>query len=141
MGGWFKREGIYVYIWLVHNVGKQKLAQQCKAIIQSLNHVPLFVTPWTAACQASWAFTVSRSLLKLMSIESVMPSNHLLLCCPLLLPSVFPSIRVFSNDSAPKSVTFFPVGVPTSSHELPTLCWMPPHPPDLKSGCCPHLYP
>ena len=68
--------------------------------IQSLSHVQLFATPWTAACQASLSITNSWSLLKLMSIESVMPSNHLILCCPLLLPpSVFPSIRVFSNES------------------------------------------
>ena len=67
----------------------------------SLSHVQLFATPWTAAPQASVSFTISQSLLKLMSIESVMPSNHLILCCPLLLlPSVFPSIRVFSNESA-----------------------------------------
>ena len=59
-----------------------------------------FVTPWTAARQASLSFTISWRLLKLMSIESVMPSNHLLLCHPLLLPSIFPSIRVFSNESA-----------------------------------------
>ena len=59
------------------------------------------MTPWTAACQASLSFTISWSLLKLMSIESVMPSNHLILCCPLLLlPSIFPSIRVFSSESA-----------------------------------------
>ena len=58
------------------------------------------MTPWTAAHQASLFFTISRSLLKLMSIESVMPSNHLILCHPLLLPSVFPSIRVFSNELA-----------------------------------------
>ena len=57
-------------------------------------------TPWTAARQASLSFTISRSLLKLMSIESVMPSNHLVLCHPLLLPSVFPRIRVFSSESA-----------------------------------------
>ena len=58
-------------------------------------------TPWTAACQASLSFTISQSLLKLMSIESVMPSNHLILCRPLLLlPSIFPSIRVFSKESA-----------------------------------------
>ena len=58
------------------------------------------VTPWTAACHASWSVTNSQSLLKLMSIESVMPSNHLILCHPLLLlPSIFPSIRVFSNES------------------------------------------
>ena len=64
-------------------------------------HVWPFVTPWTATCQASLSFTISRSLLKFMSIESVMPSNHLLLCYPLLLlPSIFPSIRVFSNELA-----------------------------------------
>ena len=57
-------------------------------------------TPWTATCQASLSITNSQSLLKLMSIESVMPSNHLILFCPLLLPSIFPSIRVFSNESA-----------------------------------------
>ena len=57
------------------------------------------MTPWTAACQASLSFTISRSLLKFMSIESVMPSNHLILChCLLFLPSIFPSIRVFSNE-------------------------------------------
>ena len=68
--------------------------------IQSLSHVRLFETPWTAACQASLSITNSWSLLKLMFVESVMPSNHLILCCPLLLPpSVFPSIRVFSNES------------------------------------------
>ena len=60
------------------------------------------MTPWTAACQASLSFTISQSLPKLTSIESVMPSNHLILCRPLfLLPSIFPSIRVFSNESAP----------------------------------------
>ena len=67
--------------------------------VQSLSHVRLFVTPWTTACQASLSIINSRSLLKLMSIESVMPSNHLILCGPLLLPSVFPSLRVFSNES------------------------------------------
>ena len=68
--------------------------------VQSLSHVRLFATPWIAACQASLSITNSRSLLKLMSIELVMPSNHLLLCHPLLLlPSIFPSIMVFSNKS------------------------------------------
>ena len=68
--------------------------------VQSLSHVQLFATPWTAACQASLSVTNSRSLLKPMSIESVMPSSHLILCCPLLLlPSIFPSIRVFSDES------------------------------------------
>ena len=67
---------------------------------QSLSHVRLFATPWTAAHQASLSIANSCSLLKLISIESVMPSNHLILCCPLLLlPSIFPSIRVFSNES------------------------------------------
>ena len=70
------------------------------AVVQSLTHVWLFVTLWTAARQASLSSTISRSLLKLMSNESVMPSNHLILCCPLLLlPSVFPSIRIFSSES------------------------------------------
>ena len=59
--------------------------------------VRLFVTLWTAARQASLSFTISQSLLKLMSIESVMPSNHLILCCPLLLLSVFPSIKAFGH--------------------------------------------
>ena len=68
--------------------------------VQSLSRVQLFVTPWTAAHQASLSITNSQSLLKLMSVESVMPSNHLILCCPLLLlPSIFPSIRVFSSES------------------------------------------
>ena len=65
-------------------------------VVHSLSCVPLFAAPWTAACQASLSFAISRSLLKLMSIESVMPSN----CLFLLLPSIFPSIRVFSNESA-----------------------------------------
>ena len=69
--------------------------------VQSLSHVQLFATPWTAACQASLSITNSQSLLKLMSIESVMPSNHFILCRPLLLPpSIFLSITVFSNESA-----------------------------------------
>ena len=68
--------------------------------VQLLGHVQRFVTPWTAAHQASLSITNSWSLLKLMSIDSGMPSNHLILCCPLLLlPSIFPSIRVFSNES------------------------------------------
>ena len=69
------------------------------AAVQSPSRVLLFVTPWTAAPQASLSFTISRSLLKLMSAESVMPSNHLILCRLLLPPSIFPSIRVFSNES------------------------------------------
>ena len=68
--------------------------------VQSLSCVWLFATPWTAACQASLSITNSQSLLKLMCIKSVMPSNHLILCHPLLFPpSIFPSIRVFSSES------------------------------------------
>ena len=68
--------------------------------VQSLRHVCFFATPWTAALQASLSFTNSQSLLKLISIESVMPSNHLILCHPLfLLTSIFPSISIFSNGS------------------------------------------
>ena len=69
--------------------------------VRSLSHVQLLETPWTAAHQASLSITNSWSLLKLIFIELVMPSNHLILCHPLLLPpSIFPSIRVFSNESA-----------------------------------------
>ena len=69
--------------------------------VQSLSHVRLFATPWIAACQASLSITSSQSLLKLMSIESVMPSSYLILSCPLLLlPPIPPSFRVFSNESA-----------------------------------------
>ena len=67
--------------------------------VQLFSHVRLFATPWTAAHQAFLSITNSQGLLKFMSIETVMPSNHLILCCPLLLPpSIFPSIRVFSNE-------------------------------------------
>ena len=69
-------------------------------VVQSLSRVGLFATPWTAAHQASLCFTISWSLCKLMSIESEMPSNYLILCRLLLLPSIFPSIGVFSNESA-----------------------------------------
>ena len=79
--------------------GCQQNANQSSSV-QLLSHVQLFVTPWTSARQVSLSITNSRNLLKLMSIESVMPSNQLILCCPLLLrPSIFPSIRVFSNES------------------------------------------
>ena len=90
--------------------------------IQSLSCVRLFATPWTAACQASLSITNSWSLLKLTSIESVMPSNHLILCHPLLLPSIFlPSIRVFSNESAfrirwPKYWNFSFNIIPSNEH-------------------------
>ena len=92
--------------------------------VQSLSHVQLFVTPWTAACQASLSITNSWNLLKLMSIESVMPSNHLILCHPLLLlPSIFPNIRVFSNESAlhirwPKYWTFSFSIIPSNEYSV-----------------------
>ena len=74
------------------------ISVQFSSVAQSC---PTLCDPWTAACQASPYFIISWSLLEFMSIESVMPSNHLILCCPLLrLPSIFPSIRVFSNESA-----------------------------------------
>ena len=70
-------------------------------VVQLLSHVQMFVTQWTAACQVSPSFTVSQSFLKLVSVESVMPFSHPILCHPLLfLPSIFPSIRVFSSESA-----------------------------------------
>ena len=94
-----------------HPAGKvcEPRAQHCVCVwfggggsaVQSLSCVRLFATPRTVAGQASLSFTISRSLLKLMSVESVIPSNHLILCRPvLLLPSIFPSIRVFSDESA-----------------------------------------
>ena len=77
------------------------LVFHCFVVVQSLSCIPLFVPSWTAACQTSLSFTVSQSMLKLMSIESVMLSSHLILCRPLLLLlSIFPSIRVFSSESA-----------------------------------------
>ena len=83
------------YIWLLLN------SHAFVVVVQLLSCVQLFATPWTAACQASLFFTVSQSLLKLMSVESVIPSNHFILYCPLFfLPSIFSSIRVFSNELA-----------------------------------------
>ena len=92
--------------WTAFSNGQQEsqLAAVCPpgllfSLVQSLSRVQLFMTPGTTAHQASLSITNSRSLLKLMCIESVMPSNHLILCHPLLLPpSIFPSIRVFSNE-------------------------------------------
>ena len=86
--------------------------------VHSLSHVPLFVTPWTVAHQASLSITNSWSLLKLMSIESVMPCNHLILCPLFLLPSIFPSIRVFSNESV-LHIMWPSIGVSVSASVLP----------------------
>ena len=95
--------------------------------VQSLSHVRLFATPWTAARQASLSFTVSWSLLRFMSIDSVVPSNHLILCCPLfLLPSIFPCIRFFSNKSA-LCIKWQSIRAPASASGLPMniLVWFP----------------
>ena len=88
--------------WCPHGVpGSQVPQRLCLLLVQSLSCVQLFTIPWTTARQASLSFTISQSLLKLMPTESVMPSKHLILCCPLLLlPSDFPSIRVFPSESA-----------------------------------------
>jgi len=94
-----------LYTWNSHNIANQiysnnNFKKNVSQSVQSLIHVQLFVTPGTVAHQTSLSITNSRSLLKLMSMESVMPSNHLIFCCPLLLlPSIFPNIRVFSNES------------------------------------------
>ena len=94
---------------------------QVLSSVQFLSHVQLFVTPWTAAHQASLSITNSQSSLKLMSITLVMPSNHLVLCPPLLLPSIFPSIMVFSNESVlhirwPKYWSFRFIINPSNEH-------------------------
>ena len=95
--GWIAR--VSTLYFLLGNSISPSLSNSLSSV-QLLSHVRLFATPWTAACQASLSITNSQSLLKLISIESVMPSNHLLLCQPLLLlPSIFPSIRVFSDES------------------------------------------
>ena len=89
------------------------------SLVQKLSHVWLFVTPWTAARQAALSITNSQSLLKLMSIKTLMPSNHLVLCHPLLLlPSIFPSIRVFSSESV-LHIRWPNIGVSASASVLP----------------------
>ena len=88
---YYLNKKIYIFFLLIPDLSNH-------VVVQSLNHVRLFTTPWTAASQTSLS-SISQSLLKLMSSELVMPSKHLILCCLLLLlPSIFPSIRVFSNE-------------------------------------------
>ena len=88
------------FLLLLYHLKISFFRLQFRSVVQPLSRVQLLATLWTAACQASLSVTNSQSLLKLMSIKSVMPSNHLILCRPLLhLPSIFPSIRVFSNQS------------------------------------------
>ena len=122
----------HIHFWLSSNCGRYPILQCVKisqgrnllqlSSVQLLSRVRFFATLWTAACQASLSITKSRTLLKLMSMDSVMPSNHLILCHPLLLPpSIFPSIRVFSSESilhsggqsigASASASFLPMNI------------------------------
>ena len=100
--------------------------------VQSLSRVQLFVNTWITACQASLSITNSWSLLKLMPIELVMPSSHLILCCPLLLlPPILPSIRVFSNESTllirwPKYWSFSFSVSPSNEHPMLSSCFIQP---------------
>ena len=106
------------------------------AVVQLLSHVRLFATPWIAAHQASLSFTVSQSLFKLMFMESLMPSNHLILCHPrFILPSIFSSIKIFSNESAlcikwPRYCSFSFSICPSNDYSgfISLLVWSP---------CCP----
>ena len=119
------------YFAIISRVKQSIVCKHQFSSVQLLSSVQLFVTPWTAACQASLSITYSQSLPKLMSIESVMPSNHLILCCPLfLLPSIFPNIRVFSNESAlhirwPKywRFSFNILGIPMNTQDWSPLGW------------------
>ena len=98
--GMFQTQQVGLWGQCIASIGRWKEVGIPLSSVQSLSHVQLFETPWTAARQASLSITNFRSLRKLLSIESVIPSNHLILCRPLLLPpSVFPSIRVFSSKS------------------------------------------
>ena len=114
-------------LWIKHIILYKQIeilscSVQFNAVTQSC---PTLVTPWTAACQASLSITNSWSLLKLMSIESVMPSNHLILCRPLLLPpSIFPSIRVFSNQSVLR-IRWPKYGTSASVHSVNIQDWFP----------------
>ena len=104
---------------LFHTYHHHTLIKKTFSSVQSLSHVWFFATPWTAAHQASLSITNPQTLLKLMSIESVMPSNHLILCHSLLLlPSIFPSIKVFCNESA-LQIRWSKYGVSASASVLP----------------------
>ena len=113
-----KQHGYHMLLWL----SIDRMCLNWCSSVQSLSHVRLFATPWTAARQASLSITNSWSPPKHMSTESVMPSNHLILCCPLLLlPSIFPSIRFFSNESVSQ---FFTSGGQSTGVSAST--WVPP---------------
>ena len=140
-----------LFLFLDSNLAKKKsillmfaLLSCFVVVVMLLSRVWLFVTPWTTALQASLSFTVSLSLLKLIPIESVMPSNDLILCCPLLfLPSIFPSIRVFSSESAlhirwPKHWSFRFSISPSNKYSgmisFSWLVWSPCSPRDLQES-------
>ena len=109
----------YHHLWIRQVSTLAKCQLEIPHSVQLLSHVQLFVTPWTAALQASLSITIFRSLLKLKSIESVMPSSHLILCRPLLLlPSIFPSIGVFSRESV-LHIRWPQYGVSASTSVLP----------------------
>ena len=121
---------IWFQIWRISKYSQAELDQAQFTSVQSLSRVWLFVTPWTTACPASLSITNLWSLPKLMSIESVMPSNRLILCHPLLLlPSIFPSIKVFSNESALRIggqsiwVTASTSVLPTNTQDWSPLGW------------------
>ena len=116
-----------------------KLSQHCQSaiVVQSLGCSQLFTASWTAACQASLPFTISQSLLKLMSIESVMPPKRLILCCPLLLlPLIFSSNGAFSNESV-LCIRWPRIGAPASPPVLPINIqgWFPCCPRDSRVSC------
>ena len=140
-----------LFLFLDSNLAKKKsillmfsLLSCFVVVVMLLSRVWLFVTPWTTTPQASLSFTVSLSLLKLIPIESVMPSNDLILCCPLLfLPSIFPSIRVFSSESAlhirwPKHWSFRFSISPSNKYSgmisFSWLVWSPCSPRDLQES-------
>ena len=120
--GYYPKVSCFFYTPIINKWTLKLKIQHYLHWVQSLSCVWLFATPWTALCQASLVIITSWSLLKLMSIASVMPSNHLILCRPLLLlPSIFPSIRVFSNESVlpigwPKYLSFSFSISPSNEH-------------------------
>ena len=98
---WCQERGFYLWAFIDRAMKGRTGAQARIVVVQSFSRVQLFATPWTTALHASLSFTISQSLLKLMSVKSMMPSKHLILYSPLfLLPSIFPSIRAFSSESA-----------------------------------------
>ena len=110
--------GTLFYCWATREAtGIIRFLHKSLVFVHLLSHVQLFAAPWTAALQASLSLTISQSLPKFMSIELVMLSNHLILCCPLLLPSIFPSIRVFSSES---SVCILELQLQLSNHLIPS---------------------